>query len=106
MAHTIKPLADRLVVKPLEEEVQTFAGGELVLPDTARAPPPSVPPQRGGGVSGPPRGRRPRPPGGRYRGQGRLRQVRRHEVQNRGCRAEVAYALQFMRESDILAILG
>lgn len=39
MANSIKPLADRLVVKPLDEEVQTFAGGELVLPDTAKERP-------------------------------------------------------------------
>lgn len=39
MAYTIKPLADRVVVKPLEEEEQTFAGGELVLPDTAKEKP-------------------------------------------------------------------
>ena len=35
----IKPLADRVVVEPLEEDVQTFAGGELVLPDTAKEKP-------------------------------------------------------------------
>jgi chaperonin GroES len=39
MALNIKPLADRIVVEPLEEEVQTFAGGELVLPDTAKEKP-------------------------------------------------------------------
>jgi chaperonin GroES len=39
MPYSIKPLADRLVVKPLEQEVQTFAGGELVLPDTAKEKP-------------------------------------------------------------------
>ena len=39
MALNIKPLGDRLIVKPLEEEVQTFAGGELVLPDTAKEKP-------------------------------------------------------------------
>lgn len=35
----IKPLADRVVVEPIEEEVQTFAGGQLVLPDTAKEKP-------------------------------------------------------------------
>jgi chaperonin GroES len=35
----LKPLADRLVVEPLEKDVETFAGGELVLPDTAREKP-------------------------------------------------------------------
>jgi len=39
MALNIKPLADRVVVEPLEEEVQTFAGGQLVLPDTAKEKP-------------------------------------------------------------------
>jgi len=39
MALNIKPLADRVIVEPLEEEVQTFAGGELVLPDTAKEKP-------------------------------------------------------------------
>jgi chaperonin GroES len=39
MALNVKPLADRVVVEPLEEEVQTFAGGELVLPDTAKEKP-------------------------------------------------------------------
>lgn len=36
---TIKPLGDRILVEPLEEEVQTFAGGQLVLPDTAKEKP-------------------------------------------------------------------
>jgi chaperonin GroES len=35
----LKPLADRLVVEPLEKDVETFAGGELVLPDTAKEKP-------------------------------------------------------------------
>jgi len=39
MPSIIKPLGDRLVVKPLEEETRTFAGGELVLPDTAKEKP-------------------------------------------------------------------
>lgn len=34
----IKPLADRVVVKPLEEEVRTTAGG-VVIPDTAKEKP-------------------------------------------------------------------
>jgi len=33
------PLADRIVVKPLDKDVETFAGGELVLPDTAKEKP-------------------------------------------------------------------
>lgn len=39
MALNIKPLGNRVVVEPLEEEVQTFAGGQLVLPDTAKEKP-------------------------------------------------------------------
>ncbi len=39
MALNIKPLGNRVVVEPLEEEVQTFAGGRLVLPDTAKEKP-------------------------------------------------------------------
>ena len=35
----LKPLADRLVVEPIEKDVETFAGGELVLPDTAKEKP-------------------------------------------------------------------
>jgi len=39
MALNIKPLGDRLVVEPLEKEQETFAGGQLVLPDTAKEKP-------------------------------------------------------------------
>jgi chaperonin GroES len=39
MALNIKPLGDRVVVEPLDEDVQTFAGGQLVLPDTAKEKP-------------------------------------------------------------------
>ncbi len=39
MAFNIKPLGDRVIVEPTEEDVQTFAGGELVLPDTAKEKP-------------------------------------------------------------------
>ncbi len=35
----LRPLADRLVVEPVEEEEQTFAGGKLVLPETAKEKP-------------------------------------------------------------------
>jgi len=35
----IKPLADRVVVEPLEKDEVTFAGGQLVLPDTAKEKP-------------------------------------------------------------------
>ena len=39
MALNIKPLADRVVVEPLEKDEETFAGGKLVLPDTAKEKP-------------------------------------------------------------------
>lgn len=39
MTLNIKPLGERVVVEPLEEEVVTFAGGQLVLPDTAKEKP-------------------------------------------------------------------
>lgn len=39
MALKIKPLGDRVVVEPLEKDVETFAGGQLVLPDTAKEKP-------------------------------------------------------------------
>ena len=39
MALNIKPLGDRLVVEPLVKEQETFAGGQLVLPDTAKEKP-------------------------------------------------------------------
>jgi chaperonin GroES len=38
MAIKLRPLADRLVVEPIERE-ETFAGGELVLPETAKEKP-------------------------------------------------------------------
>ena len=39
MAMNIKPLDDRVVVEPQEKDVETFAGGQLVLPDTAKEKP-------------------------------------------------------------------
>jgi chaperonin GroES len=38
MSLNLRPLADRVVVEPVEKE-ETFAGGELVLPDTAKEKP-------------------------------------------------------------------
>ncbi|HLA42350.1 MAG TPA: co-chaperone GroES [Aggregatilineales bacterium] len=38
MAIKIRPLADRVVVEPSERE-DTFAGGQLVLPETAKEKP-------------------------------------------------------------------
>jgi chaperonin GroES len=39
MASEFRPLDDHVVVEPLDEDEQTFAGGELVLPDTAKEKP-------------------------------------------------------------------
>ncbi|MBL7063357.1 MAG: co-chaperone GroES [Anaerolineae bacterium] len=39
MALNVKPLGDRVVIEPLEKDVETFAGGQLVLPDTAKQKP-------------------------------------------------------------------
>jgi chaperonin GroES len=39
MSVKIRPLGDRIVVEPIEEEETTFAGGKLVLPDTAKEKP-------------------------------------------------------------------
>jgi chaperonin GroES len=39
MALNIKPLGARVIVEPLEKDVETFAGGQLVLPDTAKEKP-------------------------------------------------------------------
>ncbi|HDQ70826.1 MAG TPA: co-chaperone GroES [Chloroflexi bacterium] len=39
MALNIKPMGDRVVIEPLEEDQATFAGGQLVLPDTAKEKP-------------------------------------------------------------------
>ena len=38
MSLKLRPLADRVVVEPIEKE-ETFAGGELILPDTAKEKP-------------------------------------------------------------------
>jgi len=39
MSVKIRPLGDRVVVEPVEEDEMTFAGGQLVLPDTAKEKP-------------------------------------------------------------------
>jgi chaperonin GroES len=96
----IKPLADRVVVEPLEEEVQTFASGQLVLPDTAKEKP-----QQGKVLAV---------------GPGRLDEDGDRIPMEVKVRDTVVYAkysgttfktedsneILFMRESDILAILG
>jgi chaperonin GroES len=96
----IKPLADRVVVEPLEEDVQTFAGGQLVLPDTAKEKP-----QQGKVLA---------------MGPGRLDEDGKRIPMEVKIGDTVVYAkysgttfktedgneILFMRESDILAILG
>ncbi|MDF1514703.1 MAG: co-chaperone GroES [Anaerolineae bacterium] len=39
MSVKIRPLGDRVIVEPVDEGDQTFAGGMLVLPDTAKEKP-------------------------------------------------------------------
>ncbi len=39
MSVKIRPLGDRVIVEPNDEEEMTFAGGQLVLPDTAKEKP-------------------------------------------------------------------
>ena len=38
MAINLRPLGDRLLIEPVEQE-ETFAGGQLVLPETAKEKP-------------------------------------------------------------------
>ena len=39
MALNLRPLGDRVIVEPIEKEEETFAGGALVLPQTAQEKP-------------------------------------------------------------------
>jgi len=39
MSLNLKPLGDRVIVEPIEKDEETFAGGALVLPETAREKP-------------------------------------------------------------------
>jgi chaperonin GroES len=39
MSVKIRPLGDRVIVEPNDEDEMTFAGGQLVLPDTAKEKP-------------------------------------------------------------------
>ena len=39
MALKLKPRGDRVIVEPTEKEEETFAGGALLLPETAREKP-------------------------------------------------------------------
>ena len=99
MALNIKPLSDRLVVEPLEKEQETFAGGQLVLPDTAKEKP-----QQGKVLAV---------------GPGRLDEEGKHIPMQVKVGDTVVYAkysgttfktedgkeILFMKESDVLAIL-
>ena len=74
---SLKPLEDRIVVKPSEGEETTASG--IVIPDTAKERP-----QEGEVMAvgpGPVRGRAAHPHGREGRGQGHLLQVRRHRGQ-------------------------
>jgi len=99
MALNIKPLGDRLVVEPLEKDQETFAGGQLVLPDTAKEKP-----QQGKVLAV---------------GPGRLDEDGKHIPMEVKVGDTIVYAkysgtsfkteggkdILFMRESDVLAIL-
>jgi chaperonin GroES len=39
MALNLRPLGDRVVIEPVEKGEETFAGGALVLPETAKEKP-------------------------------------------------------------------
>ncbi len=39
MALNLKPLGDRVIVEPIEKDEETFAGGTLILPETAKEKP-------------------------------------------------------------------
>ena len=39
MSLNLKPLGDRVIVEPIEKGEETFSGGALVLPETAREKP-------------------------------------------------------------------
>lgn len=99
MALNIKPLGNRVVVEPLEKDVETFASGKLVLPDTAKEKP-----QQGKVLAV---------------GPGRIDEDGKHITMEVKVGDTVVYAkysgtsfktedgeeILFMKESDILAIL-
>jgi chaperonin GroES len=39
MSLNLKPLGDRVIIEPIDKGEETFAGGALVLPETAREKP-------------------------------------------------------------------
>jgi chaperonin GroES len=100
MAFQIQPLGDRVVVEPLEKDVETFAGGQLVLPDTAKEKP-----QQGKVVATGP---------GRLDDDGKRipmdvmvgQTVIYAKYSGTGFKTEEGKELLFIRESDILGILG
>ena len=100
MAFNIKPLGDRVVVEPLEKDVETFAGGQLVLPDTAKEKP-----QQGKVVATGP---------GRLDDDGKRipmdvmvgQTVIYAKYSGTSFKTEEGKELLFVRESDILGILG
>ena len=99
MALNIKPLGDRLVVEPLEKDQETFAGGQLVLPDTAKEKP-----QQGKVLAVGP---------GRLDEDGKRipMEVKVEDTivyakySGTSFKTEGGKAILFMRESDVLAIL-
>ena len=100
MAFQIQPLGDRVVVEPLEKDVETFAGGQLVLPDTAKEKP-----QQGKVVATGP---------GRLDDDGKRipmdvmvgQTVIYAKYSGTSFKTEEGKELLFVRESDILGILG
>jgi chaperonin GroES len=100
MAFQIQPLGDRVVVEPLEKDVETFAGGQLVLPDTAKEKP-----QQGKVVATGP---------GRLDDDGKRipmdvmvgQTVIYAKYSGTSFKTEDGKELLFIRESDILGVLG
>ena len=96
----LKPLADRIVVEPLAKDVETFAGGQLVLPDTAKEKP-----QQGKVLAV--------GPGARDDGGNRIPMdvhvgdtVVFANYSGTTFRTEEGEELLLMKESDLLAVLG
>ncbi len=100
MAFHIQPLGDRVVVEPLEKDVETFAGGQLVLPDTAKEKP-----QQGKVIAAGP---------GRLDDDGKRitmdvkvgQTVIYAKYSGTSFKTEDGKEVLFIRESDILGIIG
>lgn len=100
MALNIKPLGDRVVVEPLEKDQETFAGGELILPDTAKEKP------QQGQVLAVGAGRLDED-GGRIPMEVKVGDtVVYAKYSGTSFKAEGGKEILFLKESDILAILG